>query len=494
MESGKEMQVLHGQPQGQMTLTFTADGRRLAAAGISNHIHFWDLATGKAIKPFGGHASTVVNSFTAADGKQIITCAADGSVRVWDMATGRQVRELTPLGEGGAFPWHTFAVSSDGKRLARGSARLDPMTNNFVDAHIQLFDPTTGKETLKVALGERMPAALEFTADGRRLAGALNGGVQVWDVQTGKQIRHLAAEKPKVIEEGPDDMLMQMPHAIAFSPDGRLLVTVDTNMLPGMPGGINRGMGVPPDSTDELEERTVTIWEMATGKKRRHFSVESSPFLLDPGLVFDPRGRAIATSATFGPSVSPRFAPRGKDLLPGSCNTIHPVHAARSTEIRRFGGSRVHGQSAAFAPDGKLLAAGSHDGRIYLWDVKTGTLLHRKPGHRGTINHVTFSPDGETLITAGSDTTGLVWDVSALRTPPEAPSAALSPERLRSPWEELGNVEARQGRRGNPRPSRRPHRRRPLPGRAAQAADGQARRRRCGPPDQGPGRRHLRRA
>jgi WD40 repeat protein len=48
--------------------------------------------------------------------------------------------------------------------------------------------------------------------------------------------------------------------------------------------------------------------------------------------------------------------------------------------------------SIAFSPDGMILASGSHDGSIKLWDVHMGTLLHtlrsERPYERMNIAHV----------------------------------------------------------------------------------------------------------
>jgi WD40 repeat protein len=68
--------------------------------------------------------------------------------------------------------------------------------------------------------------------------------------------------------------------------------------------------------------------------------------------------------------------------------------------------------SVAFSPDGSLLAAGSLDNTVQLWDVASGEPVGRPLiGHTGGVNAVAFSPDGRLLASASDDTTIRIWDI-----------------------------------------------------------------------------------
>jgi WD40 repeat protein len=69
-----------------------------------------------------------------------------------------------------------------------------------------------------------------------------------------------------------------------------------------------------------------------------------------------------------------------------------------------------------FSPDGTLLASGSNEGTVKIWDVATGNLLRTLEGHSSLIESVAFSPDGNLLAAGGFAGRISIWGIGVAKT------------------------------------------------------------------------------
>ena len=73
------------------------------------------------------------------------------------------------------------------------------------------------------------------------------------------------------------------------------------------------------------------------------------------------------------------------------------------------------GERLAFSPNGRLLAVGSIEGVVELWDNGARQRARTFKGHAGNIHAIAFSPDSMRLASAGADGTVRVWDTTKQR-------------------------------------------------------------------------------
>jgi WD40 repeat protein len=91
----------------------------------------------------------------------------------------------------------------------------------------------------------------------------------------------------------------------------------------------------------------------------------------------------------------------------------HPAETATLAISSRYWlGPSVH--AVAFSPDGRLLATGSDNQTVILWDVTDSARPARATtlaGQGGAVHTVAFSPDGRLLAAGSPDKTAQLWRV-----------------------------------------------------------------------------------
>ena len=126
--------------------------------------------------------------------------------------------------------------------------------------------------------------------------------------------------------------------------------------------------------------------------------------------------RSVFTQ-TLGKLLSAAFSPDGSLLATGIDSEVCLWQVAESKPLVTLRGHTAWVQSIAFSPDGKLLASGSYDRTIRLWDVQTGQCLKTLYGHTSWVQSVSFGSGESTcsrpliLVSGSHDQTVRLWDV-----------------------------------------------------------------------------------
>ncbi len=398
------------------------DGKRLAVAA-SIGIWIYDVQTGEAFDLLTGHTAPVKSIAFSPDGKTLATGSKDNTIRLWDTKT----HKLKATCIGHEKEVNLLAFSPDSKMLAstsedwkmrlwdvQTSKSLQTITGCGADEmfaitytldgtmfltfrhddrfekYIEFWDGQTG-EFLKSVFIETNLGEAAFSADCKILAivGKNSPPLQFWDVESGELLK--SAEKCGESYE-----------SIEFSPDGRSVVTggvwesvslwnVSTaerlkSMARGEP--INSVAYSPDGKTvaSGIDDGTIRFWDAATGELRN-----------------------TITGHTDSRIFSAAFSPDGRILACGGKSKIQWWNPQTGEHLKTIKEPSCDVHSIAYSSDAKLLATGGTSMKARLWDVQSGRFLGSFKGHKDRVtdaykyqvSSVAFSPDGRTLASGG---------------------------------------------------------------------------------------------
>ena len=381
-------------PKGAVALAFLPDGRTLVSASHSS-VRVWNTSdwTERASLP-----ETSAPLALSGDAARLATVSREG-VRLWNTSTWRELSLLS----GASGP---MAFSPDGQSLVTESKTAGLTVWRLDGKRPELVLQDSTNVFGRGGPGFRNERALAVSPDGKSIVAARNTlserGVfvlSIWDAQSGKEVA-VMPEDPEHIEH------TGVISSLVFSPDGKTLATASL-------------------------DHSIRLWDFAARQLRTTLQGHLNEVW---AVAFSPDGGSVASGAKDGAvKLWPTRAQPKDDGIPGSwqplafsrdSRTLAALSregavaflnlATREPEQRfqldspRFGLM----PSVALSEDLKVLARGSKDGGVRLWNTQNGEITALKASD-SPVELVALSPDGRALVTGGRAQPLRMWDLRA---------------------------------------------------------------------------------
>ncbi|HEX6356238.1 helix-turn-helix domain-containing protein [Actinophytocola sp.] len=420
---------------GSAALAASSEG--VVAVGDSNGWVLLLARSGAAMSRLGSvpptRENSRVNALTFFPGGRILAVGYDwGEVRLWDVSSPTGPRPLASLASGDAAP-EDIAVSPSGTEIA--VARAGEVARWAVDTPKRLRE-------LPSLLAPARVRSVAYSPSGDRLAfGSESGAVHVWSVaDPPAEVAVLpSADRPApVVWFSPDGQLPVRAPKDATVPEEDTIKLWDVSSSPPRPGRPLGGLfeflvttaSLSPDGRYLLAgstDSTIYLLETATWTVVRSLP---HPEIVN-GATFTGDGSAVVTVTSDG--TVRRWDMRNVAPIRGPASIGGTRFSADGTRLAVFAGGDVsvwdtsdlgapvlltRGLTGPFSGagdisrDGRLLAAGTLDGDVLLYDLADPVRPRRIDvlgGQARKVDKVVFSPDGTTLAAGGEDTSVRIW-------------------------------------------------------------------------------------
>jgi WD40 repeat protein len=351
VDTGRRVHKTVEPPAPATKIAFSPDGSRLISHGEKG-VRVWDLTVGRLLEE-DKEDSYSDRSASSKDGKFAATVFS--GIAIWDAATGQKLRTLP------AEYLRQMAFSPDGQVLITQREKT-----------LTVRRANDSSEVRSINVQQSGVRGIEFSPDGRTIAVATLESVTLYEVGSGRLVRTFQTRR--------SGKALYMNFAVAFSPDGRSIVTggeIICSPLAGCTGSPLIRWGI------------IRTWEVASGRLIRSMDDYKESV----------RTIGISNDGQFIVGV-------GRD------NTIKVWNSTTGRFIRSLHGNATTATSVLFSPDGRRIAAGS-ESEIKIWNAASGEILASLVSSNSG-EWVAITPEG--FFEASANGADLLYLVNGLET------------------------------------------------------------------------------
>ncbi|MBV9141242.1 MAG: PQQ-binding-like beta-propeller repeat protein [Pseudonocardiales bacterium] len=382
------------------------------------------LAEGSVVRPLPQQIGLVNDVAISPDGRWITTAGADGRVLVWDLGNGQS--PTSPAYELSDLHGEVAQVSYPGTGTAVMSLGFDGTVRRWELPPVPRFPGNSGPIV-----------HMDLSRDGRWLATASQDGhvfiidpqdvakLPVPTVPTDNPLRVVLfdpTEPHRIVTLGRSDRFSKLWSWDDHSNTGHLKLKYELPLLPRF--GYLVSLAISPDGKTLAAgdtNGTIHFWDALTGRLRMDREFPGTGQSAD-SVAFDPTGDLLAATESGGVRLWKWRTAERLTLLPDATRVTFDPSGQHLASTAGDGAVRIwtrdgkldrnllaHGypsSSPSFSNDGELLAVGTADGLVEVWDVHSGRAVMLDRHHSGPVNSVQFLPgDRSHLLSASDDTT-----------------------------------------------------------------------------------------